>query len=305
MSVDVEDYFQVEAFADSVTRDSWDSWPSRVVRNTRRILHLFEGHEATATFFFVGWVARRFPSLVREVQSHGHEVACHSYWHRPVKSLTPKEFRQDTRIALDAIEQAAGVKVEGYRAPTWSIDGSCFWALDILAEEGFSYDSSIFPISHDLYGMRGAPRFTYKHRCPNGLELWEFPPTTIRVGGFNLPAVGGGYLRIFPLQYNLWALHHIEQKYAEPVVVYFHPWEIDTEQPRIPAGLKSRFRHYTKLGSMESRLIALLQHRSFSAFRDLMAIETSHVKRPRRKTEGGRALASFIGHPPASDNALV
>ena len=159
LSVDVEDYFQVEAFVNEIPRRTWGIWPSRVVENTRKILNLFERHGVKGTFFFLGWVANRFPSLVREVQAQGHELACHSYWHRRVCSLSPSEFREDVRISKDAIEQAAGVSVYGYRAPSWSINKNSLWALDILAEEGFRYDSSTFPILHDRYGAPRSPRF--------------------------------------------------------------------------------------------------------------------------------------------------
>src|SRR5712691_6302084 len=259
LSVDVEDYFQVEAFAGSVDRECWDQWPSRVVANTQRVLDLFDDYNAKATFFFVGWVAARFPHLVREVQSRGHELACHSYWHRTVYSLTPEEFRKDTRQAKHVIEDATGVGVTGYRAPSWSITKACLWALDILAEEGFAYDSSIYPIHHDLYGVPGAQRFPYTHALQGGRQLREFPPATIRLAGWNFPAAGGGYLRIFPLFYTEWAFRHIERKYRQPVVVYFHPWEIDPEQPRLPEKLRSRLRHYTNLRKMVDRLRALLE----------------------------------------------
>ena len=268
LSVDVEDYFQVEAFAGSVSRDSWDRWPCRVDDNTRRVLDLFDRHQVKATFFFLGWVAERFPSLVRAVQARGHELACHSYWHRPVYSLTPKEFRRDTRAACDAIEQAAGVRVLGYRAPTWSITKDCLWALDILSEEGFTYDSSIYPIRHDLYGVPGAARFPYIHKGSNNLELREFPPTTVRVAGMNFPAAGGGYLRIFPMAYTRWAFQRLEVQERQSVVVYFHPWEIDPGQPRLREKLRSRFRHYTNLSAMERRLSQILQEHSFQPFQD-------------------------------------
>ena len=273
ISVDVEDYFQVEAFSDSISRDSWESRPSRVVENTRRVLEMFGRYETKGTFFFLGWIARRFPSLVREVQSRGHEIACHSYWHRPVYGMTPEEFREDTSLARDAIEQAGSVKVAGYRAPTWSITKSCLWALDILAEEGFLYDSSIFPIRHDLYGVPHAPRFSYTHSCRNGLELREFPPATIRSGGLNVPVAGGGYLRLFPLFFTRWALRHMERHSDEPAVIYFHPWELDTNQPRISGKLKSRFRHYINIGAMEKRLTCLLKAHRFQPFRDRMNAE--------------------------------
>lgn len=263
LSVDVEDYFMVEAFSGVVDRGSWDNWESRVVSSTQRALDLFDRHNAKATFFFVGWVAEKFPQLVRDVHSRGHELACHSYWHRMVYSLSPDEFRTDTRAAVRAIEDAAGVKVQGYRAPSWSITKDSLWALDILAEEGFTYDSSIFPIHHDLYGVPGAKRFPYKHMCTNGRVLDEIPPATINILVQNLPGAGGGYLRIFPLSYTRWVFKKFEQEYRERVVVYIHPWELDPEQPRIRGGLKSRLRHYTNLGRMSSRLEHLLANYSF------------------------------------------
>lgn len=270
MSVDVEDYFQVEAFAGSVARDSWEQWPSRVVDNTRKILDLFDEYQTLGTFFFVGWIAEKFPFLVREVQDRGHELACHSYWHRPVYRLTPGEFREDTRRARNVIEQAGGAPVLGYRAPTWSITKDCLWALDILAEEGFLYDSSIYPIHHDLYGVPNAQRFPYRHSCANGLELREFPPATIQCLGVNFPVAGGGYLRIFPWFYTKWAIRHIEKEHGQPIVIYFHPWELDPDQPRIREKFRSRFRHYTNLRQMEQRLKSLLRIRSFQPFRDVL-----------------------------------
>jgi polysaccharide deacetylase family protein (PEP-CTERM system associated) len=273
ISVDVEDYFMVEAFAGSVSRDSWESRPSRVALSTLRVLDLFDKHSVKGTFFFVGWVANRFPELVREVHARGHELACHSYWHRNVYSQTPDEFRGDTRAAVRAIEDAAGVKVFGYRAPSWSITKDCLWALDVLAEEGFTYDSSIYPIHHDLYGVPGAQRFPYTHRLKDGLSLLEFPPATVRLLGQNLPGAGGGYLRIFPSAYTRWVFRKFEEEYRERLVVYFHPWELDPEQPRIGDKWKSRFRHYTNLSRMEERLQVLLQKYQFQAFRDLPGIE--------------------------------
>lgn len=266
LSVDVEDYFQVEAFADVIERSGWSSWPSRVADNTLRVLDLFSEYGVQATFFFVGWVAERNPALVREVQKRGHELACHSYWHRMVCSLTPEEFAKDTRQARDCIEQISGVRVHGYRAPSWSINSSSLWALDILAEQGFTYDSSIYPIHHDLYGIPGAKRFAYMHECANGLRLPELPPTTVQMGGTQLPAAGGGYLRIFPLMYTRWAIARVEQE-DQPVIVYFHPWEVDPEQPRVPnAKLRSRVRHYTRLKGMMGRLRFLLEHYQFQTF---------------------------------------
>jgi polysaccharide deacetylase family protein (PEP-CTERM system associated) len=266
ISVDVEDYFMVEAFASTVSHGSWESRPSRILANTLCVLDLFDEYNVKGTFFFVGWVAHKFPELVREVHARGHEIACHSYWHRTVYSLTPGQFREDTRMAVQAIEDAAGIRVQGYRAPSWSITKNSIWALDILAEEGFTYDSSIFPIHHDLYGIPGAQRFPYVHHCPNGKSLRELPPTTVRMWGQNLPGAGGGYLRICPLSYTEWIFRKFEDSYGQRVVVYFHPWELDPAQPRMRESLKSRLRHYTNLGKMRSRLEHILGRYSFESF---------------------------------------
>lgn len=258
MTVDVEEYFQVEALADRIPPETWDTYPSRVVESTRRILDLFDRFEARGTFFFVGWVAKRFPALVREVRHRGHELACHGYWHRPVDRMSEQEFRTDLRAAREAIEQAAGVRVVGFRAPTWSINRGNLWALETLAEEGFLYDSSIFPIRHDLYGMPEAPRFPYTHALASGRRLLEFPPTTVRLLGINLPGAGGGYLRILPFAYTRWVLRHMEKTEGQPAMVYLHPWELDPGQPRVAVPLRSRLRHYTNLSRMEGRVTRLL-----------------------------------------------
>jgi polysaccharide deacetylase family protein (PEP-CTERM system associated) len=267
LTVDVEDYFQVEAFSGCVSRADWDTYASRVVDNSERLLDIFEGYQAKATFFILGWVAHRFPSLVRRIHARGHELACHSFWHRKVDSLTPGEFREDTRAACDAIEQAASVRVRGYRAPTWSITRNSLWAFDILAEEGFEYDSSIYPIRHDLYGIPRAARYPYLQPCGNGRSILEFPPATIRIAGMSLPAAGGGYLRIFPLTYTFRAFEQFETA-RHPLVVYLHPWEIDPDQPRIAAPLKSRIRHYTNLSRTRSRLERILERYRFLPFCD-------------------------------------
>jgi polysaccharide deacetylase family protein (PEP-CTERM system associated) len=267
MSIDVEDYFQVEAFSGIVPRESWGSYPLRVEENVHIFLDLLDEHAATATFFFLGWIAHRLPHLVREVVTRGHEVACHSYWHRPIFQLSPAEFRSDTRDALHVIEDAAGIAVEGYRAPTWSITRESMWALNILHEEGFLYDSSIYPIHHDLYGIPGARREPYAWRCGNGF-LFEFPPSTLKLGPMTAPAAGGGYLRIFPLRYTTVAMDRAAAADGM-AVVYLHPWELDPEQPRIAGPWKSRFRHYTGLDRMRGNLIALLSRYRFSSFANM------------------------------------
>ena len=270
LTVDVEDYFHVEAFAGTVSRTTWDQYSPRVVDNSRRLLDIFDRHDVKATFFVLGWVAERFPTIVREIHERGHELACHSYWHRKVDSLTPAQFRSDTREACDVIENAASVRVSGYRAPTWSITRRSLWAFDVLAEEGFEYDSSIYPIHHDLYGIPGANRYPYVQPCSNGQSLLEFPPATAKIAGMTFPAAGGGYLRIFPRAYTSWVFRQFE-KAGKSLVLYLHPWEIDPEQPRLAGPLKSRFRHYTNLHRMQERLEFLLQRYRFVPFRSYLA----------------------------------
>lgn len=270
LSVDVEDYFHVEAFADRIHPDTWAQYPRRVVANTRRVLEIFQESGARATFFVLGLVAEQEPALVREIVAAGHEVGCHSYLHRRVFNLTPEEFREDTRRARGTIEDAGGAKVVGYRAPTFSISAKSLWALDILAEEGFLYDSSVFPIRHDLYGMPKAPRFPYRWACRDGRILYEIPPLTVRVLGHNLAVGGGGHLRILPMAYTRWAIRRIRRREGRAAVVYFHPWEVDPDQPRLPGRLKSRLRHYTNLRSMGNRIREILRGGEFVSLRALL-----------------------------------
>ena len=258
MSVDLEDYFQVEAFADVISRPEWDTFAPRVRQNTERVLALFERHKCHATFFVLGWVAERETSLIREVAQAGHEIACHSYFHYRVNTLTPHQFREDLRRAKAAIEDAAGVKVLGYRAPTFSIVKESLWALDVLAEEGFEYDSSIFPVHHDRYGIPDAPRFAHWRELPSGRSICEVPMATVRLGNTNFPAAGGGYLRLLPMRYTRWAVERIHARDRQPAILYFHPWEVDPEQPRLAASWKTRIRHYSGLKKTEARLEEIL-----------------------------------------------
>lgn len=264
-SVDVEDYFQVEAFADVVPRERWDRYTLRVERNTHRILDLLDERRVEATFFVLGWVAERLPGLVREIAARGHELGCHSYWHRLIYKLTPTEFAEDTRRAKDAIEQAAGERVLGYRAPSYSVTRTSLWALEALVEAGFSYDSSIFPIRHDVYGIPDAPRGPFRIRTPAG-DLTEFPITTFRMGvGPNLPVGGGGYLRLLPFWYTRLGFRRAAAERL-PLIAYIHPWEVDPEQPRLQGRTRSRLRHYTNLDQTYDRLTALLALGHFSSF---------------------------------------
>jgi polysaccharide deacetylase family protein (PEP-CTERM system associated) len=267
ISVDVEDYFHVEAFAGIIPRATWGDYQCRVERNTERILDLLDDCHVTATFFILGWVAERYPKLVRKIAERGHEPACHSYWHRLIYKLTPDEFREDTMLAKNAIEQAGGVEIQGYRAPSFSITRRSAWALDVLAELGFRYDSSVFPVKHDVYGFPGAPRGPFRVETPFG-PIVEFPMATFRwSAGPNLPVGGGGYLRLLPYWYTKTG---VERAWREglPVVSYVHPWELDPEQPRVRGPLKSRIRHYTNLKRTETRLRRLLALGKFSSFRD-------------------------------------
>lgn len=267
LSIDVEDYFQVEAFADRISRSEWPNFDLRVRRNTERILELLAEYRQSATFFVLGWVAERDPALIRKIADCGHELACHSYLHRRVFTLSPPEFRSDLKRAKKAIEDAGGQPVVGFRAPTFSIGKDSMWSLEILAEEGFIYDSSIFPIRHDLYGMPDAPRFAHNHHLANGKIMTEVPPSTVRIAGTNLGVAGGGYLRHLPFVYTQWGMRRLHEE-RQPANVYFHPWEIDPEQPRIQAAWKSRLRHYRGLNKMEPRLRKLLAKRRFERIVD-------------------------------------
>jgi polysaccharide deacetylase family protein (PEP-CTERM system associated) len=265
LSVDVEDYFQVEAFSDRVSRDEWPDYPRRVEANTLRVLDLLDECRVKATFFTLGWIAERCPAMVREIAARGHELAAHSYWHRLVYKLSPQEFREDTRLAKDAVEQACGQAVFGYRAPSYSITRKSLWALEVLAECGFRYDSSIFSVRHDVYGIPDAPRTPFRVLTPSG-TLTEFPITTFRLGyGPNWPVAGGGYLRIFPFLYTRLGVGRAVRE-GVPVITYFHPWELDPEQPRMAGRAFSRFRHYTNLGRTADRIRKLCGLVDFEPF---------------------------------------
>jgi polysaccharide deacetylase family protein (PEP-CTERM system associated) len=266
ISVDVEDYFHAESFSDIVSRSEWDHYPTRVVDNTRRLLDLFSELNVEGTFFILGWVAERFPELVREIAGRGHELACHSYWHRLIYQLDPNDFREDTYRAKQIIEQIAGVSVRGYRAPTYSVTRDSLWALDILVELGFSFDSSIFPIHHERYGIPAAPRMPFVVQTASG-PLLEYPIATFRLWGTtNFPFGGGGYLRLLPTWYNQLGFRRAQGE-GLPVVAYIHPWEIDPGQPRLNGRLNSRLRHYTNLGKTYGRLERMLRGGGFTSFR--------------------------------------
>lgn len=263
MTVDVEDYFQVSGFADAVPRDTWDRRQSRVSDNTNRLLDIFGKADVRATFFVLGWVAERFPALVRRIATAGHQIGSHGYAHRLVYDMTPDQFRADLKRARAAIGDACGVSVEGYRAPSFSLTRQSLWALDILIEEGYTYDSSVFPIVRDRYGIPGSPRHAHLIERAAG-SLWEVPPSTIRWRGVNVPVAGGGYFRLFPYSWTRAAIARLNVREGRPAVVYLHPWELDPDQPRIRAGAVNRFRHYVNLERTEGRLEQLLRDFRFA-----------------------------------------
>jgi polysaccharide deacetylase family protein (PEP-CTERM system associated) len=274
LSFDVEDYFQVAALSGAVDRSAWERMPSRVADNTGRLLDLLAEHRVKATFFVLGWVAERHPAIVRRIAAAGHEVACHGYSHQPVYLQAPAEFRDETRRAKVLLEDQSQQRVRGYRAATWSITRKSLWALDILAEEGFDYDSSIFPIRHDLYGIPGARRSPYRLGVSGGRTLLEFPPSTVKIGPVTLPVAGGGYFRLLPLAVTQWAIRRVNAE-GLPFMFYLHPWEIDPDQPRMRVGLKSRLRHYTNLSASKPRLKALLGEFEMGPVRDVLTAQGS------------------------------
>ena len=268
LSIDVEDYFQVSAFEKNIRFEDWQKHESRVFGNTVRILEILQHHGTRATFFVLGWVAERLPKVVREIHEAGHEVACHSYNHKLVYDLSRDSFREDVRRTKGILEDIIGQPVTGYRAPSYSICGETLWALDILIEEGIEYDSSIFPIYHDRYGIPDFPR--HPHRIwRNGSSLVEFPPSTLRLGGVNIPIAGGGYFRLFPYPFIRWGIQRLNVAEKCPAIIYLHPWELDYNQPRLNGSALSKFRHYLNLTRMEKTLKRLISDFSFVPMRTL------------------------------------
>lgn len=270
LTFDIEEYFHAEAFAQVVRPEEWPSLASRVVDGTRQILELLARHRTRATFFVLGWVAERHPDLVREIRAGGHEVACHGYAHRLVYRMDRETLRADLRRARQAIEDASGAAVAGYRAPTFSIVRGSLWALEVLAEEGFEYDSSVFPIHHDRYGIPDAPRFPHRLALPGGAVLWEFPITTLEIAGQRVPFSGGGYFRLAPYAFIRAALRRVNRREAMPAMVYLHPWELDPEQPRLPIRGVSRLRHYANLRRTGAKLEQLLRDFAFAPAREIL-----------------------------------
>ena len=270
MTVDVEDYFHVSGFADRISPREWDDFPSRVVASTQRVLKVLDQHQTPATFFVLGWVADRFPDLVREIQKAGHEVGCHSYWHRLVYDLSPEEFRADLVASRNVLQDITGEPVRLYRAPSFSITRKSLWALEILAEEGFTGDSSIYPVYHDRYGIPDADPAPHRIQTSAG-AIDQFPGTALQLGPLRLPISGGGYFRLYPFRFSRFCLARYSRQSNRPFVFYIHPWEVDPDQPRLPGRFLSRFRHYQNLSTTEHKLNALLPRFRFSTMTDSLA----------------------------------
>ena len=270
LTVDLEEYFQVSNFDHVIDRGTWNGLPSRVGASTERLLDLFDRHDCRATFFVLGWVAERHPALIRQIRDRGHEIACHGHAHELVYQIGIDRFREDLTRARSAIEQATGEAVTGYRAPSYSITERSLWALDVLADQGFGYDSSIFPIRHHRYGIPGFTRRPVRIALTGGRSIIEFPLTTARIGRFVLPLAGGAYLRFFPEALFRWGFRRQERQ-GLASVLYLHPWEIDAEQPVQDVSLRVRINHYYNLARTETKLGRLLGRFRFGTVRSVLA----------------------------------
>ena len=277
LTIDVEDYFHVQAFAGIIAPDHWRHYPLRVERNTYRLLELLERRHARSTFFVLGWVAERCPTLLQDIFSAGHEIGSHGYGHQMITCDDQKAFRADLSRATSVIEDKIGTKLRCFRAPSYSITAKTLWALEILGDLGFEYDSSIFPVYHDFYGIPDAPRFPHYRVLRTGARLLEFPPSTLRISANNVPVGGGGYLRLLPYRFTTWAIRRINHKENQPAMVYLHPWEIDPDQPRIAAGLRSRFRHYQNLQTTETKLSHLLEEFTWAPMSETLSNYESRI----------------------------
>lgn len=275
LTIDVEDYYQVAAFSDIVDYNKWNCYESRVEKNTSHILQIFADAGVKATFFVLGWVAERHPVIVRDIVAQGHEVACHGYSHQLIYRQNPEQFRRETVASKALLEDQAQCPVLGYRAASYSIIRESLWALDILHECGFEYDSSIFPIRHDRYGIPDAEQHPHIHATPNGASIVEFPVTALNLHLARLPLGGGGYFRLFPYWLTRAGLRWVNDRERMPFIFYLHPWEVDVDQPRLDGSWFSRFRHYNNLGRCETRLRALLRDFEFQPVRNVL--ESLHL----------------------------
>jgi polysaccharide deacetylase family protein (PEP-CTERM system associated) len=277
LSVDVEDWFQVGAFEKVIDRSAWETLPRRVEANTDRVLALFDEAQVKATFFTLGWVAARHPALVRRIADAGHEIASHGWDHQRVFNMDETAFRADLDRAHKAIEDASGASPRGYRAPSFSIDARTPWAHPVLAERGYAYSSSVAPIRHDHYGWRDSPRFAW--RPVEGANLIELPVTTVDLAGRRFAAGGGGFFRLLPYGFSSWAIRRVNRDEARPAIFYFHPWEVDPEQPRVQeASARSKVRHYTNLDVMEAKLLKLLRDHEWGRTDEVAAAEQARLQ---------------------------
>ncbi len=272
ITIDVEDWFCVESFRDHFPIEVWDKQKTRVLSNIVRTCELLDEYNVKATFFILGWVAEKFPEIADYLNSNGHEIGSHSYSHSLIFKMSPQEFREDTIRSLEAINSGADIPIRGYRAPSFSINRKHEWVWQILTDLGFSYDSSVFPVLHDIYGAPNAPRFAHEIHVDESRSILEIPPSTVRLFGKNFGVGGGGYLRFFPYWYTARAFKRLN-KLGFPGIVYFHPWEIDVNQPRIDAKFKSRLRHYTNLKTTEIKLRKLLKNFKFGPIRDVFDLD--------------------------------
>jgi polysaccharide deacetylase family protein (PEP-CTERM system associated) len=291
LTVDLEEYFQVTNFEKLIDRSTWDDLPSRVIDSTHALLDLFDETESRATFFALGWIAERNPALLRAIADRGHEIACHGYGHELVYEIGPDRFRDDLRRARIAIEDATGCAVRGYRAPSYSITKDSLWALPILIEEGFEFDSSIFPVRHPRYGIPDFARWPVEIEFGDRGSIREFPLTTLSLGPFNLPLAGGAYLRFFPPALFRWGIARLEAA-GRPSVLYVHPWEIDPDQPGQPVSRRVHVNHYHNLDATEARLAGLLERFEFSSLGDVLdGLDATGQIPPYRFPEGNDTLS--------------
>lgn len=293
LTIDVEDYFQVSAFEADIRRDEWDSFPSRVEANTNRVLHLLAQHGVRATFFVLGWVANRFPHLVTAIHREGHEIGSHGFWHHLVYNQTPRQFRDDIRASRDELQGILGMQVTAYRAPSFSITRRSLWALEVLVEEGFTIDSSVFPVLHDRYGIPSAQPGIHRIDTPSG-SILEFPPSVATLGPLSIP-VGGGYFRLYPWPVTQLLLHRVQHHHDRPVLFYQHPWEIDVDQPCLKAGTWcSRWRHYINLKRTEKKLHALLRRYAFAPISEVLERSIGHTTKSRVDSTQGHSANAVV-----------
>lgn len=271
LTFDLEEYFHAEALASALRPEEWPSLESRVGETTRRLLRLLDDAHVRATFFVLGWIAARQPELVREIAQGGHEIACHGFGHRMIQRLTRAEFAEDVVRAKGLLEDTVAAPVLGYRAPTFSIVRETWWCLDVLVTAGFRYDSSVFPIRHDRYGIPDAPRFPHRVQTAGGAELAEFPPSTVLLAGQRVPVAGGGYFRLWPYAFTRWAIRHLNTVEGMPAMVFLHPWEMDVRHPVVPLERLARLRHTLNIHRTENRLRRLLSEFAFAPVADILA----------------------------------